>query len=424
MTNNVLIIEKEEDAYLLMRSLFNNVCGGKFNFKWVREYGKVPELVRNHQFDYCVINGQMFSRRDCNLSLGDKYYSDSMLIIAISGIGKEELCVNIFESNSSEFLIRGQFSSEALNNVIRYVVRNRELQESIRAKTKDFQLSENNFLSIANNNLDGLLVLDENGTVLYSNPAAGVLYDCLPQQLVGKQLEIPITDDNISMLNLIHKDGNARIVEARITNVDWTNHKAYMVSLRDITEQERELSSLRKCSIHDELTGLLNRREANRLIRDEIECNKRYKHKSSLMMFDIDNFKEINDTYGHTAGDAVLTWFGQLITSQIRSIDKVARFGGDEFIILSPLIPKELALVPARRICTQIAKQCCSLSVYDERRVDLRITISLGITELPTYGDSVNTAINTVDRALYTAKASGGNCVCLYQSEMENKNKK
>ena len=421
MTINVLIIEKKEDNYLLMCNLFKGLGDRDFNFIWKRDCENLEDLLQKNEVDYCLVNDQMFSKNEYNLLRNNQSLS-GMLTIALSGFDENAIKANIYVSNSSEYLIKGQFSREALNNIVHYAVKNNEMRKRIHSEANSVKTGEENFLSIANNNLDGLLVLDENGTVLYGNPAAGVLYDCSSKELTGRQLGIPITSDKVAILDLVRKDGEACVVEARFTNVEWANQAAYLVSLRDITEQERIITSLREASIYDELTGLYNRREANRLLNDEIEYCKRYKNKTSLMMFDIDSFKKINDTYGHVAGDNALKWISKIVTSQIRLVDKLARFGGDEFIILLPSTSGTSALIPARRICTKIAGQLCSLLVNKTERVDLKITISLGITEIPDYGDSVDSAIHMVDLALYKAKDLGGNCAFLYHPGIENRN--
>ena len=423
MLNKVLIIENREDIYLSICEIFNSLDGRNFDYEWQKKIEDGLEQIASCVYDYCLIGNQLLSLHNDYLFQKISSLSNDILVIVYSGFDDDLVNINVFESKSCEHLIKGKFSKEALSNTIRYAVKNHEIHTMIQSKTDKFN-AEGNFAALANTNLDGLLVLDENGTVLYGNPAAGDLYDCPGEELAGKQLGIPITSDKATVLDLIRKDGNVCIVEARFTNIDWTNQRAYLVSLRDITEQERTLSVLRQASIYDDLTGLYNRREANRFLQEEIARCKRYNQISSVLMFDIDNFKMTNDSIGHFAGDAALRWIGQIINEQIRSIDKVARFGGDEFIILFPAISGSLALIAAERICRTIANQPCQITIDHDKHEFLPLSISIGIAEIPTDGGSLDLILKVVDRALYKAKDLGGNQAVLYKSSTISEDRK
>jgi PAS domain-containing protein len=254
-----------------------------------------------------------------------------MQVWFLTDLDKDLVDLAIYEIDAKDFLMKCQFHKGTIRSGIKFVIRNYGLRKKLEQQIMDYKTSEQNFLTMANTNLDGLLILDKNGTVIYCNPAAGQVYNCAQKDLIGRQLGIPLTKEEKVILDLVRKDGIIRTVEARFANINWTDQNAYLVSLRDITEQERLLKALQKASIYDELTNLYNRREANRLLQDEIAQCGRYQRSSSLLMFDIDNFKKINDTYGHSIGDKALQWIGKITNDKVRSVDKVARFGGDEF---------------------------------------------------------------------------------------------
>ncbi len=170
----------------------------------------------------------------------------------------------------------------------------------------------------------------------------------------------------------------------------------------DFTKQKELEEKLMEMSIRDELTRLYNRRYFNEVIKLEVERAKRYKHPLSIIYFDIDHFKKINDTYGHNVGDIVLKELSELVSHKIRKVDFLFRIGGEEFVLLLINTPLENACNVAEKIRVAVEEK--------EFPVVKRITISLGVTEFRKE-DTIESFINRADKALYTAKNSGRNKV-------------
>lgn len=168
---------------------------------------------------------------------------------------------------------------------------------------------------------------------------------------------------------------------------------------------------LRKISITDSLTGLLNRRYFEERISEEMERSKRHGQPFSLIILDIDNFKDFNDTYGHPAGDEALKNAGHVIRRCIRIIDIAARYGGEEFAIILPTTDKEDALLIGNRIRDGI--ESMPFAAKTTGKV-LRLTVSLGIAGYPADASTIEDLINNADRALYRAKGLGKNRVVLF----------
>jgi len=166
------------------------------------------------------------------------------------------------------------------------------------------------------------------------------------------------------------------------------------------------LNQLEREATTDELTGLANRRRFNRRLASEAARARRFAHPLSLVMLDIDDFKPINDRYGHSVGDEALRRLAQIMRSQSRSIDEPARLGGEEFVILLPETPLEGAREIAERLRRRIAD--------DPRKP--RFTVSAGVAEL---GRQMQPAelIEAADTALYAAKGRGKNCVVAHEHE-------
>lgn len=175
-------------------------------------------------------------------------------------------------------------------------------------------------------------------------------------------------------------------------------------SLRASQEELMHLSSI------DYLTKLYNRRYFSQASEYILELSKRNKTDLSVIMLDIDNFKEVNDTYGHKLGDKVLVNLSKLLKEHTRKSDVVCRWGGEEFLILLPETNIEGALSIAQTLRENVEE----LILWFENDLLIKFTISLGIATLDTENDAtLETCINRADDALYEAKNSGRNRACI-----------
>jgi diguanylate cyclase (GGDEF)-like protein len=171
----------------------------------------------------------------------------------------------------------------------------------------------------------------------------------------------------------------------------------------ELEEAQEELELL---AMTDPLTGINNRRFFMELISEEVERSKRYRHPFSLLALDIDNFKEINDTYGHDVGDEVLRSFTQQCQIKLRGTDKLARLGGDEFIALLVQTDQNEAEIIAERLRESIEEM--GVQVKTE---EINISVSIGMVSSEDGLTSVEELLRGVDTALYKAKNRGRNQV-------------
>ncbi len=184
--------------------------------------------------------------------------------------------------------------------------------------------------------------------------------------------------------------------------------KALQDELRDKNRQlEEVLSRVEILAVTDPLTQLYNRRHFETLIENEFATTARYKSPASCLMIDVDFFKQVNDQYGHRAGDTVLKEIAQIIKSCLRKVDTVARWGGEEFVVLLPRTKKEDALIAAERILKAI-------SGHSFADINKQVTVSIGIASMPDPSiDSSEKLVDASDAAMYEAKGSGRNRIII-----------
>jgi diguanylate cyclase (GGDEF)-like protein len=166
---------------------------------------------------------------------------------------------------------------------------------------------------------------------------------------------------------------------------------------------------LRRASETDELTGALNLRAFQAIARREAARAARHRRSLGLLMLDADNLKAVNDTHGHEAGDALIRHVVQCVRKMLRATDIVARYGGDEFVVLLPETPAAGAALVAERI-----RQCIAETPFAANGRRLATSVSIGVAALPEHGTELEALARNADRALYAAKAQGRNRAAVF----------
>lgn len=201
-----------------------------------------------------------------------------------------------------------------------------------------------------------------------------------------------------------NKNGGEYWIEQDIVPIK--DEKENIVSFMSISNDITAKKEIEKLSITDQLTGVYNRRKFDDSLEDEVQRATRYSQELSLIMIDMDHFKDVNDTYGHQVGDDVLIVTAKLINEHVRNIDIVGRYGGEEFVIICPNIGLEQAEKVAEKLRTGVQK-------YNFDEVGHK-TISLGVAEF-VEGDTPDSLVKKADTALYKAKNEGRNRVVKYE---------
>ena len=169
-----------------------------------------------------------------------------------------------------------------------------------------------------------------------------------------------------------------------------------------VAELQQSHKQLEEMATTDTLTGLANRKQIMNLLIEQFKHFQRYQNAFTIMMLDVDHFKNVNDTHGHLAGDAVLTNIAQTIKSTLREIDCLGRYGGEEFLVILPDTDGQQAIKSAERIRKAVNE---SITHYED--CSLKVTISIGVAEIQKTDDNEDDLINRADDALYSAKENG-----------------
>ena len=263
---------------------------------------------------------------------------------------------------------------------------------------------------------DGIVVIDKSDILIDVNPVSVKLLEIDGEKALG----LPIDDAFSRMPALLGFIGSTdsrsemvigeRIVESRKTSIMSKRGRlrGHIVLLTDITDRKRIEEALkesqemyRTLATTDMLTGVLNRYSLDQLLERETERSRRYREPLSVIMFDLDDLKKINDTHGHHAGDTALKALSFQILSKIRKSDSLGRWGGDEFLIVAPSTDLDGALEMAEKLRTEIDSG-------EFEAID-KLSISMGVSSLEVGEKDYDGLLRRVDRALYESKRRGKN---------------
>ncbi len=219
---------------------------------------------------------------------------------------------------------------------------------------------------------------------------------------------------------LLQADGRSRWVEATLADVVGDGGAApgqVVVHLVDVEDRKAYEDRLRHLADHDPLTGLVNRRRLDEELRRHCDGASPGQDRGALLLLDLDNFKDVNDTLGHAAGDRLLEGVAQVLRREVRDGDVVARLGGDEFAVLSPTADRAQAIALGNRLCRAVREH--ARVVGGSTEATGRVTCSLGLT-LFAGGSTPESALVAADLTLYDAKESGRDRVAVYSDDVEH----
>ncbi|WP_077370046.1 diguanylate cyclase [Anaerosalibacter sp. Marseille-P3206] len=296
---------------------------------------------------------------------------------------------------------------------------NDKLQPIARLNVEDCSFIKESIINIVNKREDGVII--KNSFVNHKN---GVFEELLPIDTKALICMPIMRPDSVNKTKLMERRKNAYIRENKIigyiyletdrifNRIDYERFKiiktiSYLAFLNIDNYRLKSVSSI------DKMTGTYTRKYFDIIFNILLEDLKKKNGTFSLLMIDIDKFKDVNDTYGHRKGDEVLSLIGQTLIENTRCTDVVARYGGEEFIIVLLNTKEKEAIEIAEKIR-------CFIQKLDFPGIDNPLTISIGISIYPKHGEFSSELIEKADQALYCAKERGRNEVILWESNIAN----
>ena len=317
------------------------------------------------------------------------------------------------------------------------------LKEIIRKKEFIFQQTArelldktiflDNILSSSTN--IAIVATDSTLKIKYFNPVAEKVFGCSAASAIGrsaadmlflediapvslpKAREVVLSEGRCTFPAEKRKDGATLFYDGSMSGILDKQDKlaGFVLMLNDITERRQHEDTIHHLAYHDALTGLPNRVLLNDRLCQALASANRTGIRGALMILDLDRFKDINDSLGHSMGDLLLKAVGKRLTGLLRKSDTVSRMGGDEFVLLLPSIAStESAAVTAAKIVTAFNEP------FDCNGRILSITASIGIVDFPDYGGDAETVLKNADIALYRVKEAGKNNFQRYTTPREN----
>lgn len=249
----------------------------------------------------------------------------------------------------------------------------------------------------------------ENKKSIYIKKTSDINNEFILDPLITKEngsfLCIPLINENDEVLGVLNLFRTGKNIFRR-QDIELFEKIAEQIALA--LDKTLLFEHTKELSITDELTGIFNRRYFNQRYDREIQRSKRYQHSLSVLMLDIDHFKRYNDLSGHIKGDEVLKKIATILEANIRKADILARFGGEEFVILLPEISKN----QARKVANKLRRIVEDAEFENEQSLPGgQITVSLGLAVYPEDSKEAPQLIQYADKALYLAKTMGRNCV-------------
>lgn len=321
------------------------------------------------------------------------------------------------------------FLRDENNAVVGIIGTAHDVTERKRMEEK-LRFEEQRFRNFVEHSSDIIVSVNLEGNITYINPAIEPVLGYKPEERIGARGFELIHPDDMDFLirsfmtlstdprapaihgemHLRHKNGTYRTLEAVGSSLVKNNVvEAVIINYRDITERKLAEEALQKSeqrylelSILDDLTQVYNSRHFHAQLEKEIERSNRYGQPLTLLLLDLDKFKNFNDTYGHVEGDNVLSRIGRVVKRCLRDPDSAYRYGGEEFTVILPMTTKDEGMITAQRIQNEFRKEVFTPLPGKE----IFVTMSIGVSQYLPKEDMKN-FVHRVDQLMYQAKKNG-----------------
>ena len=351
-------------------------------------------------------------------------------IVLLSSLDREPTAAQAIREGAQDYLIKDQIEPHKLMRALSNVIERKVIEDTLFNEKERAQVTLD---CIA----DALICTDKSGNLTFLNPIAETMTGWSLKEAMGRPLKEafrivdPATRNAVAdplaraasedrtgklPLNcvLIHRDGHECFIEDSVAPIHDREGQVTgaVIVFRDVSVARSQSEELAHLAEHDSLTGLPNRLRLNDRISQAISLARRQGGKAAVLFLDLDGFKQINDSLGHSAGDKLLQSVAKRLLECVRAPDTVSRQGGDEFVVLLQDVQQpENAAVTASRLLQAVAGG----HLVDHR--EIHVTASIGVTIYPDDGQDAETLIKNADAAMFQAKKNGRYSYQFYRSE-------
>ena len=398
----ILLVDDDPDDHFLITEQLEESSDVRFAVDSAMSSKEAHERLQGKTYDVILCDYRMGAQTGVDFLRELRAGGDDTPVILLTGVTDKSVDRAGLEAGAADFIAKSAMTSAILERAIRYAIANADRQRLLQA--------------VLANSAAGVAVIDVDGEISLHNPN----FAALAEAVHGSREPSVLRDFALTVLADQAKDIEIadRIAERHVTEMPDGN---MVLILHDVTERvralrERELAQQRilHMALHDELTGLPNRAAFNARLDEQLKEAARLGQTVTLMSFDLNKFKEINDVYGHALGDRLLVDSARRLQMVLRDDDFLARLGGDEFVIIYQSRsdnddPTEMA----RRIVESI-----ETPFMIEGKM-ITTGASIGLAMYPEHGTTREDLLANADAAMYRAKATPDQRCCTYDMSMD-----
>lgn len=429
--HTILVVTGNASDAKILGNVLSNASDGPYAVEWVTLLADALHRLKKQDVDAILIDLSLADSQ--GIATFDQLFAvvPQIPIMTLSALEDERLATLAVEHGAQGYLSKGHFESYLVPQSLRNIIQRKAVQESIFIEKARAEITLN---SIS----DAVIGTDMEGNVDYLNAAAETLTGWPRDEAKGQPIstvmriisgatrdvrpnpiELVLQKDEPVLMEpgtvIIRRDGKERAIEDSAAPIHDANGvlTGAVIVFHDVTDAQAMALRMAYLAQHDFLTNLPNRVLLNDRITQAIAVAERRGSHLAVLFLDLDNFKQINDTLGHTVGDKLLQSVAQRLSSCVRRSDTVSRQGGDEFVILLAQDKyAEDAALTAEKILTALA------APYLIDTHELKVTTSIGISTFPANALNAEALIKHADTAMYQAKKAGRNNYQFFTGEM------
>src|SRR5919205_2649897 len=412
----VLLVDDDEDDYVMTRDLLAELGRGAFLLDWVASYEEARAAVGRGAHDVYLLDYRLGERSGLDLLREAGGEGRGAPMILLTGQGGDEVDAEAMRAGAADYLVKGRLDAPLLGRSIRYAVERARASRALRE-------SEERYQRLVELSPDAILVHADGEVVFVNSAGVKLLGAETDEQIVGRPIKGfvrhncqdgvgrriygatgEVVDAAFQEEKLVRSDGTEVCVEAAAVPFVYRDRPAVQVVARDIRRRKHMGERLLHDAFHDALTGLPNRALFMDHLKLAVERAKRPRKKYlfAVLFLDLDRFKVINDSLGHTMGDQLLVATAARIQKCLRHLDTVARFGGDEFAVLLDGVEDVNDTI---RVAQRLQRELTTpINVGGH---EVFTSVSIGIALSNTGYERPEDVVRDADTAMYRAKAAG-----------------